>query len=283
MAEGKNVGDPQKSAETIDSTTETFRASGSWPTRAGAEGAPAPADGRGLEAASRQESQLEEQDPGSLMAGGCRDDTVRIWEVATLTETYRLKNAGYAVAFTGDGKMLLAATAGGSAQWWDFRADTKRSVPEYSGLAQVTSVDLSSDRRVAALGRSDGAIQLLEIDSGTILGTCREHSDAVLALTFAPGGTRFASGSRDKTIRIWDVKAPGKSLQTCAEHNGAVGGLAIARDGRTMVSGCDAHTIKFWDMRHLGKSLASISWQHQSAIRTLALSPDNRAAGNWPA
>lgn len=213
---------------------------------------------------------------GSLMAGGCRDDTVRIWEVATLTEKYRLKNVSYAVAFTGDGKMLLAATAGGRAQWWDFRADTRRSVPEYSGLAQLTSVDLSSDRRVAALGRSDGAIQLLEIDSGRILGTCREHSDAVLALAFAPDGTRFASGSRDKTIRIWDVKVPGKSLRTCAEHNGAVGGLAIARDGRTMVSGCDAHTIKFWDMRHPGKSLASIGWQHQSAIRTLALSPDNR-------
>jgi WD40 repeat protein len=43
-----------------------------------------------------------------------------------------------------------------------------------------------------------------------------------------------------------------------------------------MVSGCSANTIRFWDLAHLQKtSLASISW-HQSAIRTLAFSPDDR-------
>ena len=211
---------------------------------------------------------------GSLMAGGCRDNTVRIWKVATMTEMHRLTNASYVVAFTSDGRKLLASTADGIAQWWDFQANTRASVPPYGGLGKVTSVDLSSDRRVAAIGLSDGAIQLLEIDSGKILNTYRGHSDAVLSVTFAAGGKQFASGSRDKAIRIWDVTVPQKSLQICAEHRGAVGGLAISSDGRMMASGCSANTIKFWDMRHLEKSLGSISW-HQSAIRTLAFSPDS--------
>jgi WD40 repeat protein len=101
-----------------------------------------------------------------LIAGGCLDDTVRIWDVATLKERYQLTNASYVVAFNGDGKKLLAYAADGNAWWWDFQADAKQPVSQYSVLAQATSVNLSPDRRMVALGRADGAIQLLELASG---------------------------------------------------------------------------------------------------------------------
>ena len=83
------------------------------------------------------------------------------------------------------------------------------------------------------------------------------------------------SGSRDKTVRLWDVKIPAKSLKTWTEHRGTVIGMAISSDGRMMVSGCGAGAIKFWDLRHPGKSLGTIDW-HRSVIRTLAFSPDNK-------
>jgi WD40 repeat protein len=179
------------------------------------------------------------------------------------------------VAFTSDGKKLLAFSADGTAYWWDFRSGAKQSIPEYVGLAQMTAANLSPDGRVAAIGRGDGAIQLLEIASGKILDTYRGHADAVTAVAFAPGGTRFLSGSRDKTIRLWDVKVPEKSLETWPDHPSAVSGMAISSDGKMLVSGCSDGAIKFQDLRHLGKSLASIRW-HRSAIRTLAISPDNK-------
>ena len=61
------------------------------------------------------------------MAGGCLDNTVRIWNVATLKEQYRLTNASYAVAFTSDGKKLHASAPDGIACWWDFRVGAKQS------------------------------------------------------------------------------------------------------------------------------------------------------------
>jgi eukaryotic-like serine/threonine-protein kinase len=212
---------------------------------------------------------------GSLMAGGCRDNSVRIWDVATMIEKFQLKEAGNAVAFTSDGKKLLAFTADGIAQWWDFRTDGRKSVPDLTGLAQVTSVDLSPGRRVAAIGRSDGVIQLLEVDSGKVLGTYRGHADAVLVVALAHGTSRFASGSRDKTIRLWDINVPATSLWTVDEQTGPVRGLAISNDGKMVVSGGSDETIKFWDLRRPGQSLGSIR-SHQSTVQTLAFSPDNR-------
>jgi eukaryotic-like serine/threonine-protein kinase len=210
---------------------------------------------------------------GKWMAGGCRDDSVRVWDVETGAERYRLQGVSYVVAFTRDSRRLLVSTESGTAQWWDFQTGTSTPLPKYENLGEVTSVDFSSDRRIAAIGHRTGSIRLIEIDSGKILGTYEGHRDAVLSVVFAPGDTQFVSGSRDKTIRFWDVALTNRSREVCAEHKGAVAGLAISRNGNLMVSGCSANTIKFWDTRHLGKSLGGLSW-HQSAIHSLAFSPD---------
>jgi eukaryotic-like serine/threonine-protein kinase len=210
---------------------------------------------------------------GKLMAGGCKDGSVRVWDVQTMREKYRLKGVSYVVAFTLDGDRLLVSTDQGVAQWWDFKSGAHQAVPAYGSFGEITSVDFSPDRRVAAVGHKSGIIQLLEIDTGKVLGTYEEHKDAVLSVTFTPSGRQFASGSRDKTIRFWDVDVTNRSYRICAEHKGAVAGLAISGNGKIMVSGCSANTIKFWDLRHLDNSLGSLSW-HRSAIRTLAFSPD---------
>ena len=198
-----------------------------------------------------------------LMAGGCKDNHVRVWEVETLTQRYDLRGVGYAVAFSRDGRRLLVADASGAAYWWDTVAGSRRSIPVPEQLGEITAVEFSPDPRIAALGHRSGKIQLLEVDTGKVIGTYRGHRDAVLSLTFAPDGSSFASGGRDKEIRLWDVDVTNQSRQVCSEHKGGVAGLAISGDGRMMASGCSANTIKFWDLRHLDRSLGARSW-HRS-------------------
>jgi WD40 repeat protein len=210
---------------------------------------------------------------GRVMAAGCKDDCVRVWDVATMSEIHRLSGVRYAVTFTRTGEQLLVANTGGVAHWWNLSSGALRPVPSYESLGEITSVDFSPDRRIAALGHKSGTIQLVAVDTGNVLGIYKGHRDAVISVTFAPNGDRFASGSRDKEIRLWDMAVTNRSYQVCTEHKGAVSGLAISGDGRMMASGCSANTIKFWDLSHLEKSLGSRSW-HRAAIRTLAFSPD---------
>jgi eukaryotic-like serine/threonine-protein kinase len=212
---------------------------------------------------------------GQFMAAGCRDNSVRVWEVTTLNEKFRLPGVNRAVTFTQSGKWLLVADAEGAAQWWDVKSGARRPVPSYGSIGEITSVDFSPDRRIAALGHKSGSIRLVAVDTGDVVGIYEGHRDAVISVTFAPDGSRFASGGRDKDIRLWEVAVTNRSQQVCTEHKGAVSGLAISGDGRIMASGCSANTIKFWDLHNLEKSLGSRSW-HRSAVRTLAFSPDGQ-------
>lgn len=211
------------------------------------------------------------------MAGGCANHTVKIWDVATLTVKIVLTNATYVVAFSKDGKSLLVSTEGGTPQWRNADVQTAQPVPRYAGnLDQMISVDLSPDRRVAALGLANGWIQLWSIESGQPVGSPWEgHLGDVRSLAFSPAGDKLASGGIDKSVLVWDVKT-GKRLALSREHKGSVCAVAISPDGKTLASGCGAETIKLWDLDNVSTgSLVSISY-HKSVIRTLAFSPDGK-------
>ena len=99
------------------------------------------------------------------------------------------------------------------------------------------------------------------------------HRDNVLAVAFSPDGRILASGSRDRTIRLWNTDT-GKRLQTLGEHTDGVTCVAFSPDGRTLASGSWDHTIRLWDI-----NTGEPKWvldEHTDGIRTVAFSPDGR-------
>lgn len=72
------------------------------------------------------------------------------------------------------------------------------------------------------------------------------HLAAVTALAFSPDGRWIASGSQDKTIRIWDVTT-GHEQRVLKGHSNPVTALAFSPDGQWLASSSEDGTVRVWD------------------------------------
>ncbi|MEZ4525691.1 MAG: hypothetical protein R2941_07210 [Desulfobacterales bacterium] len=111
------------------------------------------------------------------------------------------------------------------------------------------------------------------------------HQGAVNTLAFSPDGKMLASGSDDKTIRIWDVEG-GKEKTVLTGHSEPVRTLDFSSDGRFLASGAGArsssdHSIRLWDAES-GKEKAQLTG-HGDSVMCVHFSPDGKtlASGSW--
>ncbi|KFX98904.1 hypothetical protein O988_04145, partial [Pseudogymnoascus sp. VKM F-3808] len=90
---------------------------------------------------------------------------------------------------------------------------------------------------------------------------------------FSPDSKQIASGSKDKTIKLWDART-GDLQKTLAGHSGWVLAVAFSPDSKQIASGSEDNTIKLWDTRtgNFQKTLAG----HSGWVRAVAFSPDGK-------
>ena len=78
--------------------------------------------------------------------------------------------------------------------------------------------------------------------------TLAGHTGSVDSVTFSPDGSVLASGSYDKSIKLWDV-ATGEEIRTLTGHMYAIYSVTFSPDGRTLASASYDKTIKLWNVR----------------------------------
>ena len=99
------------------------------------------------------------------------------------------------------------------------------------------------------------------------------HSDWVKSVAISPDGQTLVSGSRDKTIKVWNLHT-GKLSRNFAGHSDTVETVAISADGHIIVSGSRDKTIKVWNLhtRELIRTLAG----HSDQVYCVAISADGQ-------
>ena len=91
--------------------------------------------------------------------------------------------------------------------------------------------------------------RLPKVDSNwkALLQTLEGHSRYVNTVAISSGGQLIASGSNDKTIRLWDVTT-GSHKSTLEGHSDSVVAVTFSPDGRLIASGSNDGTVRLWDV-----------------------------------
>lgn len=133
------------------------------------------------------------------------------------------------VLLSPDDKTLATTHSGNSIYLWDVAAPKLRDV-----------LDVVKKR-----AEEERAGQINTPSIGKPRAILRGHSNYLTALAFHPDGKVLASGSHDRTIKLWDI-ATGELRLTLEGHDAAISTLAFTPDGNVLIS-CDEHgVVKHW-------------------------------------
>ncbi|MEZ4664243.1 MAG: BTAD domain-containing putative transcriptional regulator [Caldilineaceae bacterium] len=228
---------------------------------------------------------------GQSIAVNERDYSIRLWEVANgrIRRSFRgHTNTIHALSFSPDGQRLASGGWDKNIRFWDveqghalymlqgYNNDIKSiAIGNYACAPGASSANTarengsSSGHQYLANGNSDHVIYLWDLERGAHVQTLRGHTGPVNATAFHPNGMLLASGSADRTVRLWQIDAQQSVLrQTLHGHAAEITSVAFSPQGLCFASAGVDQTIRLWETQ-TGRS-QWILRGHTSQVNTLA-------------
>lgn len=146
---------------------------------------------------------------GRVLASGCRDKTIRLWDTRTgdVNRTLTGHTADvYSVVFTADGGSLVSGGGDHAMGVWNLRTgQVARTLTNHTGV--VRCIRFAPDGNSLASAGGDSTVRLWDVRTWSLRATLTGHQGRVKSLSFSPDGQLLATGSggNDATIKLWEV------------------------------------------------------------------------------
>jgi WD40 repeat protein len=219
---------------------------------------------------------------GRLLA--CSDrKAIRLLRWPALEEVLRFdehRDWIQALAFSADGKLLASALEQTIAVWDVASGKQVNHLPGHQGTVQCLS--WTPDGKSVVSGSEHGAVACVwDAAACQVRRRFGDHQRGPLCAAVAPDGTLLATGdgcaregpgSREATIRLWDLR-DGCLVRQFPGHLNTVDTLVFSPDGKTLASRGGERRVRLWNVAtgdQLGqvRNLAHDTW--------LAFAPDGR-------
>jgi WD40 repeat protein/serine/threonine protein kinase len=193
---------------------------------------------------------------GQRLVTASNDRTVRIWDALNGNQINVLHGHTsdvVKVAFSADGHRVVSGSLDGTVRIWDpLSGQETLTLRDHAG--RVGEVAFSPDGRYVASGGTEVGYPI-RVWNGTPMAEVEErplqtlsgHALDVMRLAFSRDGL-LASGSLDKTVRIWDSKT-GELIQTFRDARYEIWGVAFSPDGKLVAADGGNGILRVWDAR----------------------------------
>jgi WD40 repeat protein len=119
--------------------------------------------------------------------------------------------------------------------------------------SQVRSVTFSPDGQLLACANESGQLSVYSTSNLRHVEQPLHVGGEALALAFAPGGERLATGTVNGRVLIWDAHSPARSGSAVADGKETVTSVAFSSDGRAIVTSDSGGWVKQWNAQTRGR------------------------------